>query len=180
MQERHGQRRPQREWACSEQPEHEHPEERLRVAALRLHQVRGGHERREREWRRGEGGHPGIQPRLRHQQAPQENGRGCIDQHHGEPQREHGGPRDGEHRRHQPRFHAEHVLLAVEEERKRPALREVLGHQADDGLVGIEVAFVEGEEEPAAHGDRGEQDRDDEQRARLLIARNLRHDAGRR
>ena len=50
---------------------------------------------------------------------------------------------DQEERHRSPGFNRQHVGLPVEEQRKCAALAEVLGHQPDDRLIGIEPDLFE-------------------------------------
>ena len=54
-------------------------------------------------------------------------------------QRRDRGAEHEEDRRRQPCLDAEHVVLSVEEQRKRPQADQVFGHQPGDRLVGIEA-----------------------------------------
>ena len=72
---------------------------------------------------------------------------------------------DNKERRGKPRFHAEHVVLSVIEERKVPELGKMLRHQADDGLIGIEVeAFVPDRNDRAEEDEENGQCREEPQR----------------
>ncbi len=67
-------------------------------------------------------------------------------------------PPHPEKRRGNPRLDAEHVVLIVKEEWKGAEFTDVLGHQADDGLVGVELDVSAEHEQRAAKEDeeRGE------------------------
>ena len=77
-------------------------------------------------------------------------------------------------RRGDPRLDTEHVVLPVEEKRKRAELAEVLRHQADDGLVRIEVEMLVGEKRERTKDHEGDrQEAAPEQGGRPLV-----HEAG--
>ena len=90
------------------------------------------------------------------QHPHQEHGGRHVDQHDGKLQ---DGDRRAKHRkqrRRQPGLHAEHVLIAVDEHREGAAFRDVLGHQSEDGLIGIEAGLLPEQE----HRGTGQDERD--------------------
>ena len=62
------------------------------------------------------------------------------------------GPVSRKTQRGHPGLHAHHVQLPVEEQRPRASLGEVRRHQADNGLVGVEVRLL------VVHEDEGSKD----------------------
>ncbi len=94
--------------------------------------------------------------------AHQQHGGQDVEKHEWSLQNGNRRPRDPEKGRDDPRLHAEHVVLTVEEQRKRPKFAQMLGHQPDDGLVGIEVDVSleyedRGANEHQEHRERGEE-----------------------
>ena len=70
--------------------------------------------------------------------ADQQHGDSDVDEEQGRAQHRERRPADPEERRGHPRLHGQHVVLAVEEQRERPELAQVLRHEANNGLIGIE------------------------------------------
>ena len=62
-----------------------------------------------------------------------------VEQHERQPQHRDGRSAEPEERHRHPRLHAEHVVLAVEEQRKGAKLAQVLRHQAVDGLIRVKI-----------------------------------------
>ena len=154
VQERHRGQRAEQQRPPPHHPEHADPEKRLRVAALRLDQVRRQHDRRQREREHD------------HRRGPRRDRRASRTSSH---QRSSAaatlnstivrcsaktvGPRTRNTGAMAHASTAEHVLLPVEEQRPGPALRQVLGHQTDDGLIRVEVGLVPRQEEPRTKHD---------------------------
>src|SRR4029453_17951870 len=71
-------------------------------------------------------------------------------------QRDHRWTGDQEKRSSDPRFDRQPEGLPVKEERKGAALDQMLGHQADDGLVGIESDLFEQQIDECSKDDNGD------------------------
>ena len=92
------------------------------------HEEQGRHEGQERAQTGLALQHPQQQGRHRHVNAQQ---RELQDGDGGAEEQEQGGG--------QPGLDGQHEVLPIEEDGQRPELAEVLRHQADDGLIGVEL-----------------------------------------
>ena len=143
----------------ADEPQEGHPEQRLDVATLCLDEARARERRCEGEEERRDAGERRAQAAPAHEPDDEEHRGGEIGGDERCTQRGDRGPADPVERHRPPRFHGEHVRLPVEEQRKRAFLAQVFGHQADDGLVGVEVRLlVDGEDETAKNDQRADDD----------------------
>ena len=158
----------------AQRPQREHVQKRFDARAERFEQV--GRQDRVADAASGRtaasASHGEPIDRVKHAQQPHRDD--AVDDHERQPQHGHGRPAEPDERRRDPGLDAEHVVLSVEEERKGPELAEVLGHQADDGLVGIEVEVLVGKERERTEDHDGDrQEAAPEQGGRPLV-----HEAG--
>jgi hypothetical protein len=122
-----------------EHPQQDHVEPRLHVAAVGFHDPRGDARRREGQRQRGDRGEGRAESGFGDQDAREQCDGREIDGGQWRLQRRNrcAGQRHQWSRK--PGLDRQHVGLAVEEQREGAALADVLGHQADDALIGIEV-----------------------------------------
>ena len=152
----------------SRQPEEQHVQRRLDVAAIGR-QVKSGRNRRgEHEDECRGRGRRGTKPGLAFQRAEKDQRNREVDGEQRELERRNRHARDAEDRRREPRLHREHVALAVPEDGKRAKVAEVFRHQAGDGLIRIEIAVGPEDE----HGGPPEHESDDERGDDPSLARS--------
>ena len=162
MDEAEREQRAERERAIAQHPQEQDIQERLDAAAAeRLQEVAGDDRRRYGERKRGDESQSRAHAEPAADAAHQQDGGEDVEQHQRDLEDGDRGLSHPEKRRDDPRLRAEHVVLTVEEERKGPELAEMLGHQTDDGLVGVEVDVSVDDEYGGAnqhqqHGERGE------------------------
>lgn len=122
------------------------------MVPLRLDHAAGRDRREQREPRGSRRRLPGPQSRFAHQQPHQQATGRDVDDDQRQLQGEHRGANQREDQGGHPGLHAHHVQLPVEEQRPRASLGKVRRHQADNGLVGVEVRLL------VVHEDEGSKD----------------------
>ena len=169
VQEPHREHGPEGDRPVPQCPQREHVQERFDARSKRFEQV-GRQDRRGCGQRQDRGQRQPWRADRPREAAQQPHRDDAVDDHERQPQHGHGRSANPDERRRDPGLDAEHVVLSVEEERKRAELAEVLRHEADDGLVRIEVEVLVGEKRKRPKDDDGDrQEAAPEQGGRPLV-----------